>query len=87
MPMYQQLWRVDQNQASGELEAGPAKAVSSSAAHSPPSTRAGGQDYGSYTNSLKLPVSAKREKSRDTPILPRQFHNSIGKCGGNSIEV
>ena len=34
--------------------AGAAEVVSKTVTRTPPSTRAGGQDYGSYTNSLKL---------------------------------
>ncbi len=43
---------TDATDAADATDAG--EVVSSTAARTPPSTRAGGQDDGSYTNSLKL---------------------------------
>ena len=45
--------------------------VSSAAVRTPPSTRAGGQDDGSYTNSLKLRFIPK--PGSQAPLFPRSF--------------
>ena len=50
-----------------------AEMVSATAARSLPSTRAGGQDYGSLTNSLKLTQIVKKTYSNNSPEDPGIF--------------
>ena len=67
---------------SGDLRGSPAQSpnrVSESAAQTLPSTRAGGQDDGSYTNSLKPALSFADLPSRLLESISRQMGCAHGR--------